>query len=84
MLLLKSLIYSGVFVIVAPFLSSAKIGIIKKGSEYCVCVFVCDDTLLFSISSEATDDPFQKDSDSSMAWTTSSRMRRSDDPFLSP
>lgn len=49
LLLLKSLIYSGVFVIVALFLSSAKIGFIKKGTEYCVCLFVCDDTLLFSI-----------------------------------
>lgn len=66
------------------FLSQRKIGIIKKVSKYCVCVFVCDDTLLFSISSEATDDPFQEDSDSGRAWTTSSRMRRSSDPFLSP
>lgn len=85
LLLLKSLIYSGVFVIVALFFFfPAKIEFIKKGSEYCVCVFVCDDTLLFSISSEATDDPFQEDSDSSMAWTTSSRIRRSDDLFFFP
>lgn len=83
LLLLKSLIYSGVFVIVALFFFfPAKIGFIKKGAKYCVCVFVCDDTLLFSISSEATDDPFQEDSDSSMAWTTSSRIRRSDDLFF--
>lgn len=66
------------------FLSQRKIGIIKKGSEYCVRVFVCDDTLLLSISSEATDDPFQEDSDSSRAWTMISRIRRSGDPFLSP
>lgn len=85
LLLLKSLIYSGVFVIVALFFSfPAKIGTIKTGAKYCVCVFVCNDTLLFSISSEATDDSFQEDSDSSMAWTTSSRMRRSGDAFLSP
>lgn len=84
-LLLKSLIYSGVVVIVALFFFfPAKIEFIKKGTKYCVCVFVCDDTLLFSISSEATDDSFQEDSDSSRAWTMSSRMRRSDDPFLSP
>lgn len=63
---------------------SAKIGFIKKGTKCCVCVFVCDDTSLFSISSEAMDDPFQEDSDSSMAWTTSSRMRRSDDLFFFP
>lgn len=51
----------------AFFFPFAKIGFIKKESEYCVCVFVCDDTLLFSISSEAMDDPFQEDSDSSRA-----------------
>lgn len=62
------------------FLSQRKIGIIKKGAKYCVCVFVCNDTLLFSISSEATDDPSQEDSDSSRAWT----MRRSDGPFSFP
>lgn len=89
LLLLKSLIYSGTFVIVALFfsfffLSQRKIGTFKKVANYCVCVFVCDDTLLFSISSKATDDPFQEDSDSSRAWTTSSRMRRSDDLFFSP
>lgn len=66
MLLLKSLIYSGIFVIVALFFL-AKIEFIKTGAKYCVCVFVCDDALLFSISSEATDDPFQEDSDSSRA-----------------
>lgn len=50
MLLLTSSIYSGVFVIVALFFFfSAKIGFIKKGTKYGVCVFVCDDTLLFSI-----------------------------------
>lgn len=86
LLLLKSLIYSGVFVIVAPsfLFAKKKITIIKKGAKYCVCVFVCDDTLLLSISSEATDDPFQEDSASSRAWTTSSRMRRSDDLFFFP
>lgn len=89
MLLLKSLIYSGTFVIVALFFlffsfSQRKIEFIKKGSEYCVRVFVCDDTLLFSISSKATDDPFQEDSDSSREWTTSSRMRRSDEIFFFP
>lgn len=62
----------------------AKIEFIKKVANYCVCVFVCDDTLLFSIISEATDDSFQEDSDSSMAWTTSSGKRRSDDLFFSP
>lgn len=86
MLLLTSSIYSGVVVIVALFFSFSqrKIGTFKKVANYRVCVFVCDDTLLFSISSEATDDPFQEDSDSSRAWTMISRMRRSDDPFLSP
>lgn len=49
------------------FFSPAKIGTIKKGPEYCVCVFVCVDTLLFSISSEAMDDSFQEDSDSNRA-----------------
>lgn len=66
------------------FFSQRKIGIIEKVAKYCVCVFVCNDTLLFSISSEATDDPFQEDSDSSRAWTTSSGMRRSDDLFFFP
>lgn len=82
MLLQTSSIYSGVVVVVALFfhLSQGKIGIIKKGSEYCVRVFVCDDTLLFSISSEATDAPFQENSDSGRAWT----MRRSDGPFSFP
>lgn len=65
------------------FLSQRKIGIIKKRTKYCVRVFVCDDTLSFSISSEATDDSFQADSDSSRAWTTSSGMRRSDELFFS-
>lgn len=45
----------------------AKIGTIKKGAKYCVRVFVCADTSLFPISLEATDDPFQEDSDSSRA-----------------
>lgn len=83
MLLLKSSINSGMFVIVALFFL-AKIDFIKSGAKYCVRVFVCDDTLLFSISSEATDDSFQEDSDSSRAWTMSSRMRRSDDPLFFP
>lgn len=75
--------YCGLFFLFL-FLFFAKIGTIKTGAKYGVCVFVCNDTLLFSISSEATDDPFQEDSDSGRAWTTSSRMRRSDDPFHSP
>lgn len=66
------------------FFSQRKIEFIKKGSEYCVRVFVCNDTLLFSISSKATDDPFQEDSDSSRAWTMISRMRRSDELFFFP
>lgn len=50
MLLLKSLIYSSVVMIMALFFFfRAEIGFIKKGSEYCVCVFVYDDTLLLSI-----------------------------------
>lgn len=84
MLLLKSLIYSGVFVIVALFFL-ANIEFIKTGAKYCVCVFVCDDTLLFPISLEATDDSFQEDSDSGRAWTTtSSGKRRSDELFFFP